>query len=511
MRRLRRLAVGLSVVAVATACTTQQPKQPEQPTPAPPTASATQPSSPTVPPGTFEHPYATTSLWNSVPVNPKLGNYQIPDTPQAWLPQVNQKDYGVSVYLAKASDPPMELFPMPGSDGINDPDAETKHKSVQVPHFPAGVIPPSGSDGSVSIQDEASGIQYNFWQLHKAPDGRWHTSQVAWSEVGGPGFGDPSHYFQGAPAAGNPSMAGLIRKHEYEDANAKEYPHALSVTLDYSALAAGQNNGGGDWSGDYVWPATQGDGYGRKNTGKIPEGSRLMLPADYPVDALKSAQLRKVARTLQKYGAYVVDRNDGTPLTISASTDFEFELGDQPLHQDGRNAQQDWDAFMATGVPQQLDDIRKSLRQMTAQEGYRGSDGRVTNPTPGRDVNLMSLRGSWDLAGGSQLGEYNSFTKRLEFAQGGVNQLRADDWQRVKWAKLKPGEKVKITVSGGGGAKLDMIVNCGVKSETGSGGPLGDGQSAEFAWPSCADANTLLIAQSGAEPGSWLGVDLRRS
>ena len=52
------------------------------------------------------------------------------------------------------------------------------------------------------------------------------------------------------------------------------------------------------------------------NSGQTPEGALLMLPQSFDIDKTRNATLKKVAKTLKTYGAYVVDRNHGTPFAI---------------------------------------------------------------------------------------------------------------------------------------------------------------------------------------------------
>lgn len=468
------------------------------------------------PTGTFERPFAADSLINSEPIEPTLGTYAIPDTPTGYRSTIIQEDYGVSIYEAKPEHGPMTIMPQDEAQGINNPNGFNFLPSVTVPHFPVDVLPPSGTDGSVAIVDVESGVIYNFWQLTKDDAGTWRTTQVATGDLQGTGFGDPAHFVRGAPASGAENIAGLIRKSEHEDKDAPMYPHALHSTLDASALLNGKSLGGDQWTVAYIWPATSGDGYGPSNTGQIPEGARLMLPSDYPVDQLKSAELRKLARTLQTYGTYVLDRNEGTPITFSASTDFTYELGDTPYHQEGRTPQQDYDAFIATGVPDQLEDIRRSLRMMTGNEGYRTADREVIQPKPGFDVNLLSLRGDWQKQGGEgPVGVFNALNQRLEFTGGNVIQTQTlnTDWQMVEWAELKPNEPVRLTVTAEGGASLGMNVKCNSGGQ-GAGADTNalsaQNPSFDFVWPQCDDFVIVsLTAQSGEGP-SWVQADLRR-
>lgn len=454
--------------------------------------------------GTYEHPYAADSLVNSIPVNPTLDSWQIPDTgAYAWI---NQGAYGITVVQAKASDPAVTILPLTGEPGVWDPDSEAQRPSVTMPHFPAGVLPPHGTDGSVAIHDSTTGVIYNFWQLRHYDDGTWHAKQASWSRIDGQGFANPAHYFQGARATGTDNLIGLLRPEEYGD-GAPMYYHALASTLDGTGLAPGKTPG----TVGYVWPATSGDGWGATPTGKIPEGARMFLPKDFPVDSLKSVQLRKIARTLQVYGTYIVDRNFGTPITFDAANvpGWRFELGDTPYDNPDLDDAGDWAAYEASGVPQQLDDIRKALRMMTSNRGYTTGGGKHINPRPGQRVNLLSMRGPWTMtAGHGEAGTFNTSTQRVEFTTAGITQQRTGRWQRVDWALLQPGERVKLQVSSTRGATVQLTVTCDGRAVIHTRA-LKNGQRVQFAWPSCADPQTTWTISSG-RGNSWVTAQLVR-
>lgn len=294
-------------------------------------------------------------------------------------------------------------------------------------------------------------------------NGQWRARSFTWGWLDGQGFGNPVHYYQGIRAAGVGVPAGLIRKAKHLDAEEDTYHHALSITLDETALTQGLKHDDNPknksvWGG-YTWPATSADWDPTQNSGEIPMGSRMMLPPDFDVDALPSRELLKIARTMKIYGAYVVDRNGVRTMTIEVANEpnFAYELGDQPFHTPGNTYDQDLADYNARGLPTALDEIRKGLRVVESSDGYRTASGQVINPMPGREVPLMSLRGPWTTGRGAQAPVYDTLNQRIVFPQANVIATKPSHGERnranggeVWWAALKPGERLRLSVGAAG-------------------------------------------------------------
>lgn len=96
---------------------------------------------PTVFTETWTQPYAPDSLWNSRPLNPQLGTWQIPDTPTGWYATVSNGSYGIGVFKATAADAPMTLQPMiydgKLEPGVWEPSEMALHPTYTLPHFPS--------------------------------------------------------------------------------------------------------------------------------------------------------------------------------------------------------------------------------------------------------------------------------------------------------------------------------------------------------------------------------------
>ena len=302
--------------------------------------------------------------------------------------------------------------------------------------------------------DATTGIIHSFWCLQKL-NGQWIAAQYAWSKLTDSGFGDPAHHYQGARAVGVAPIGGLIRKHEVND-NKANYEHVLSMSLTFSGLGGG----GPTNTPAYVHPGTSADEHAwSRNHGQIPEGALVMLPPDFDTSVLVTHQLRKVANTLKKYGARVVDQNDGVPFFIYVEIGSGYNImGNDPS---GWN----WP------VVEDLHRIREALRMVTGAERWaagaiNGVEATLPAPVP---QNTLSMRGTWRLesepdhkstnAGGAF---YDTWSQSLKFPASAepiklINST-SRNISKVSWAELKSGDKVQITAKATGGARLKFII-----------------------------------------------------
>ena len=433
--------------------------------------------------GTFEKPFSADSLWNSRPVGVTFGSFEIPKS--NYFPAVGTGPYSSAVFLSDPSDPPLTIHPAAGKSGIWDPDAGELRSTVTIQHWPASVIPAEGNDGHADVIDIKAGIVHSFFHL-KNNDGHWTAGQYAWSPLKGTGWGDPAHYFKGARAAGVSTTAGLIRKHEIDDGQ-PIFQHALAMSLTYNALSPKPT---------YIYPATSADtGAEKQNFGQIPEGALMMLPPDFDLSKITSLPLRKVAATLQTYGAYVVDRNVGTPFVIYVENGSGFSL-----HRGG------WDVRVASD----LDRIRAALRQVISVQNWVDGNGRQFTPFTAQK-NVLSMRGPWVLTAGTQLPVFDTQTQALNFSAPtdgkpiAVSNSNSTGLSHVTWAKIIGGTSVRFTVNASGAAKLRLIVSQGAKQVVDSR-PLGNGQSLQFDWP--ADGWITLVATSDPATASSVSAEL---
>lgn len=444
--------------------------------------------------GTYLTPFAANSPWNSKPLNPVLGtSVVVMPSVEGWLPQIAQGEFSTGVFQAAKEDPPMTVYPR-YSGGIMNPDVGGRVASITIPHWPASVVPAEGSDGHAEIVDATSGRIYSFWQL-KNVDGQWKADQYSWSLLNGTGFGDPAHSNQGARAAGVPSMAGLIRKHEINDGQAV-YQHALAMSLDYASLSPKIG---------YVYPATStdwnynvaGDTYKTTNRGTIPDGTRMMLPADFQLAADATPDLRKVVETLKQFGAYVVDRNYGTPYFIYVERGSDFHLGEpDPLKKN-------------------LEQIRLALRPLVSAEKWVDGNGADTADAlkPAANSNVLSMRGPWTRLYGGGNGTFNSELQALEFptptssyAITSQNSCKLSD---VSWAKFSAGDRMRFWVYGTNKAKAQLRVMVGdYANAVVLTQDVESNQYYDFVWP--AGGWCIVTAVSGVGAPSLVQTTLRK-
>lgn len=434
--------------------------------------------------GTYLKPFSAQSPWNARPVIPVLGDFEIPRS--TYFPAVAQGKYSTGVFLASESDRSMEVMPLPGKPGVWDPDAESFRPSITIARWPANVLPASGSDGHADIVDPVAGIVHSFFKL-KNIDGRWCGGQYAWTHIGGRGWGDPAHYFQGARAAAVPSMGGIVRKHEVDDGDSV-YRHALAMSLTHNALSANPT---------HVFPATSADSNAAStNTGHIPEGALIMLPPDFDSDHLHTPRLRKLAETLKRYGAYVVDRNVGTPFVIYVENGSNFKLHDGS-----------WSNVVAG----ELDRIRAALRQVVSVSGWL--DGNDQPMQMEQRLNLLSMRGPWRMqAPGKAPGVFDSWRQAVLFEPSDAPVVQANTSERglsrVPWAQPVAGRRYRISANTTGGGRLRFQLLAPGRPPVFDSGELEDGGSADFEWPTVVTRSAVIASSGRRDQPSSVGGTL---
>lgn len=401
-----------------------------------------------------------------------LGTASIPTS--SYYPSVASGAYSSEAFEATATDGPV-VVKGTTSSGVWDPDSEVYKSSITIPHWPAGVVPASGTDGHAEIVDTSTGVVHSFWKL-KQVDGAWQAAQYAWTPLAGRGMGNPSHYFQGARAAGVSTLGGLMRKTEVNDGDTS-YRHALAMSLTYNGLSA---------TNTYTFPATSSDSNAATtNSGQIPMGSLMLLPASFNAQALATPELRKVAETLKTYGAYVVDRNYGTPFGIYVENGADFKL-----HKNG------WSNATATD----LNTIRAALRPLESASGWLDGDDQAADTT-NTNLNLLSMRGYWYRSKGTQSGVFDSWKQALVFpaTTTPIEQVNSGGraYSGIKWSVPVVGNTYRLSVTATGGARFRMTVTDKTSSVVVyDSGDMSDAQSAEFTWPA-ASFKISTYAKSG--------------
>ena len=412
------------------------------------------------------------SPWNARPSRFTLGAATIPTS--RYDPFVGTGAYSVAGAIASATDAAVTVVGTDAS-GVWVPDAEAYVAQVTIPHWPASVAPAAGSDGHADIIDVASNRIHSFWQLSQS-NGQWRAAQYTWTPLDGSGWGTPAAYMQGSRATGVVPIAGVIRAVEIDDGQSL-YRHALAMSLTHNGLAK---------SPTFVFPATSADGdAATANSGAIPEGTRVMLPASFDVSTIGDPKLQKIARTLQTYGAYVVDRNVGTPYVVYVENGSNFNL-----------MPNGWDS----GIAAQLDAIRAALRPIASVGEWVDATGAVF--VPETSFELMSMRGAWSLAQGPVLGAFDTWQQAVVFPANGQRTVQTSWSSRTlpSIAASPPiaGRMHRLRVSASGGATLRlMLYTSGLMFDS---GVLADGADVTFAWPS-GNVSPNVTVTSGASGG----------
>jgi hypothetical protein len=152
---------------------------------------------------------------------------------------------------------------------------------------------PGGTDGHLSVVDQNSGWEYDFWRVQSKPPGGGQIV-IGWggrTRIDGDGLGSD------AVAARFGTLAGTLRAEELE---AGRIDHALAISVHCD-------------SGGFVYPASHSGAscasQGLPNADAPPMGTRFQLamtPAQ--IDALPVPSYRKtLLLAMSRYGMYVTD------------------------------------------------------------------------------------------------------------------------------------------------------------------------------------------------------------
>jgi hypothetical protein len=165
----------------------------------------------------------------------------------------------------------------------------------------------AGSDGHLTVVDQDSGWEYDFWQVNRKPRGGGRLA-ISWggrTRIDGDGLGSDAN------AAHYGSLAGIIRA---EEMRRGRIDHALFMLVRCD-------------SGRKVYPA-QGLGLECDDARGAPsQGTRFQLdmsPAE--IDDLRLPAWRKtILRAMAEYGLYVGDTTGGTPWNIWFESGSSYE------------------------------------------------------------------------------------------------------------------------------------------------------------------------------------------
>jgi hypothetical protein len=296
----------------APAATASTPAPAPEPTPAPTPTPAPAGSTVTCGFGTFGaggwptacwRPYADSSPFNRpIPANPRLvanssdmvrrilGMGPIadmtvaPDTPSDWYHPT---------YYNRGTDPLYTVHCVKYSCEI---------EGMQV-RIPAQARPAGGGDAHMTIVDQATGWEWDFWQTQARPagGGTLNISAGGRTLIAGDGLGSDGNAGQWG------LMGGIIRAQEMQ---AGRIDHALFMMVGCTRRA-------------YVYPAQGLAATCADQTNAPADGQRLQLAMSEPeIDALPVPAWKKtILKALARYGAYVGDTGG------NEAFGFEFESG----------------------------------------------------------------------------------------------------------------------------------------------------------------------------------------
>lgn len=281
---------------------------------------------------TSGRPFASWSPWNSaIRTNPTIdaksdGIVSLLSTDVTNQAIANLYDFGIPIYFADASTPRVSVTCTNSPAWGVCPLSEVR--------VPVHARPHPGSDGALVIVDTTNQKSYEFWQAQKMSNTEWRTSWGAVADDVVKGMGDRT---TGSSVAANiPRLAGIVTEREIATG---VIPHALVFSSKYACRPP-----------EFRYPASKTDGLSTE-ANCIPEGARIQLDPSINVDTIPgiSAGEKAVAKALQKYGAYCVDRG-------GANMAFSFELPvtatpAAPVTQTYVNAGFGWDYYGMNKIP----------------------------------------------------------------------------------------------------------------------------------------------------------------
>jgi hypothetical protein len=235
---------------------------------------------------------------SSAPITQALVDPNVP----AWI---NARDYSHPLVRATAADPMVSVrwryaVFAPWTNGT------TQYR------IPASAQPAAGVDAHLHVLDADGRTLHETYQLSGTGANR-SAFKYGRFDLRGSGVGTTDGRNDGTRAYGGSAIGGLIRTWELESGSIR---HALALTLTNGQLRNG-----------WVWPATSQDTGGASYAGHVPMGSLVAIPSNVNLASLGLSPSGLVlARALQDYGAYVVDR--GGAFALYAEPEAEAALRD---------------------------------------------------------------------------------------------------------------------------------------------------------------------------------------
>lgn len=197
-------------------------------------------------------------------------------------------EFGIAIHRATSSTPKTDVT-CTADWGVCPADALNP-----IP-IPEDTKPPPGSDGNTVIVDWSRRLAISMHQPGKNPDGSWFATWVTVANLNGSGVPD-----EGGNGSGASHLAGVV---ELDEIASGYIDHALVFSTDIACRDVRR------------YPARKSDGQSNRSD-CVPQGARIQLDPSIDVNTLNvSAGVKTVARALQEYGAYAVDRG-GAPMAL---------------------------------------------------------------------------------------------------------------------------------------------------------------------------------------------------
>lgn len=412
-----------------------------------------------------------TSQWRAKPSGTIVLSTGLAIPSASYPPSFSDGDFGPALIVGHSGDGPRTFSgPIDGYNGglIYDTVAQEFKSGITLQHVPSVIPVPNAGDGHIDRLDTTTVPMQlaSLFAAKRAQDGHYGAQNYSIQNADGLGWPTPAQYYVGSRAAGVAPESGMARNVHYDNQLLDRYPYALCVSLTYSGLAKYP-----------VYPAMNTDDPVGGNYGSNPYGVRLMLPQTFDLNLLVTEQAKKIARTLMERGAMVTDRNDGVPIAFypQFGSKVSFGAGDG-VDVNGQGATD-------------LDVIRQNLRRLVSASVWLDANG---NPfTPNRNLNLLSLRGPWNVNSGfaGQVGTFETRENKVTFPSGLSRQTNTNQ-QSInapvgRWFAPKLGDVVRLTPIATGAAKLALdIFDHRNAAQTISTPDLGAGEHFDFQWPS---------------------------
>lgn len=265
----------------------------------------------------IDWPFAT-SAWVNMPIASTATYENAGDTRTANLLStsgsrtINQSSWSVQMVKGQDTDPSVVIRHESGS-----PTYETAFRVPAGISFPAPDYP-NQRDGLTAL------ISSNGRTGRDVYKARWYIQDVEIRGTVSYAIDYQGDGRSGIRASGVSPAAGLLMPWEIDEVNSGNlayFQHALGMSVNGDVLkSAAATSADGEVVNSVVWPAKWRDSYTGDYTGQNHFGMLYAIPQGIDITTLVSGNLAQgLARTLQNYGVYLVDRSSTSALSAHMS------------------------------------------------------------------------------------------------------------------------------------------------------------------------------------------------